>query len=280
MGTMDISLKQKAGNRWWRGFWQILKGELSRWFGTRRWIVQIVIYGLLIIPTVLLILDKPDTRIVGDGQIITVNHRAEGIEFFNAVQGIVGVVGVTILMEGAILGEKRSGVSAWMLSKPVSRSAYLVAKLVGNSIGVFVCIILSQGAIAFMIFNNKLAQPPNLGTMVIAMLPQMINLFFYLSLTTMLASIFNHRGIVIAIPILPLFTDELLVASITPETLTILSKILPFGLTTGYNEQFPAIAKSIMMGTQPYSLEPLYWISVISFLFIGIALYAFHKLQL
>ncbi|MBI9043354.1 MAG: ABC transporter permease subunit [Anaerolineaceae bacterium] len=280
MSVLNTKFQQIKGSDWRRGFNQVFKGEMSRWFGSRRWLVQILIYTFLIFPLVLTIINKSDTRILADGQVVAVDHLKEGVEFFNATQGIIGVIGVTLMMEGAILGEKRSGTAAWMLSKPVSRSAFLLGKLISNIIGVFVCIIVAQNIVAYFVITKSLDVALSPINFLAAMLPQTVNLLFYLTLTLMLAVIFNHRGVVIAIPILPLFFDELLIASVSPEVLDGLIKILPFGLATGFGEEVSdAIAKSLMLGSTPASLSPIFWTLFFSLLFVMIALLVFRRQQ-
>ena len=276
---LNDQFKHVRGNDWRRGFRQILRGELGHWFASRRWLVQIIIYASLIFPLVLTIMGKPETRILPDGQIVQVDHLKESVEFFNATQGIIGVIGVTLLMEGVILGEKRSGTAAWILSKPVSRSAFLLAKLFGNLIGVFMCIILAQNTIAFLLINKGLNANLLPQDFLAAMLPQTINLLFYMSLTTMLAAVSEKRALVIAIPILPLFFDEVLMASVPPGTFNALAKILPFSLATGFGDQMPALARSLMLGVEPFSIAPIFWTLLYILIFIGIGLAAFRRQQ-
>ena len=70
---------------------------------------------------------------------------------FNIFMGLAGAIGVSILMQTAVVGEKRSGTAAWVLSKPVSRVAFIIAKLIANSTGIVVTLVLAQGLIAYLI---------------------------------------------------------------------------------------------------------------------------------
>jgi ABC-type transport system involved in multi-copper enzyme maturation permease subunit len=54
---------------------------------------------------------------------------ATGLQAFFAISPLFGPIGVAVLAQGAIVGEKQSGTAAWVLSKPVSRSAFILAKL-------------------------------------------------------------------------------------------------------------------------------------------------------
>jgi len=51
------------------------------------------------------------------------------IEPFIGITTWFTAIGVSIIAMGAIVGEKRSGVAAWILSAPVSRTAYFTSKL-------------------------------------------------------------------------------------------------------------------------------------------------------
>jgi hypothetical protein len=83
----------------------------------------------------------------------------------------------------------------------------------------------------------------------------------------MLGAIFDRRGPVVAIPLAPLFLDEIIMALAPPALFDVLIKILHFGLATGYGEDAPSIAASIMLGNQPYSLSPIFWTLGFSLLF-------------
>ncbi len=59
-------------------------------------------------------------------------------------------IGVIVLTQDAILGEKQNGLTEWLLSQPVTRAAYLLAKLVANSQAVPASMLWSPLAAALL----------------------------------------------------------------------------------------------------------------------------------
>jgi len=55
-----------------------------------------------------------------------------------------------IIAQDAIIGERQSGTAAWVLSKPVSRPAFILSKLVAGAIGLLVTGIVIQGVVAYI----------------------------------------------------------------------------------------------------------------------------------
>jgi len=94
--------------------------------------------------------------------------------------------GVAVKAQDALIGEKRSGTAAWVLSKPISRYAFLLAKLAADLIGILMTMVIVQGVIAYFIFkactNISFPIPNCLAAMGLVALFQI----FFLCLTYML----------------------------------------------------------------------------------------------
>jgi ABC-2 type transport system permease protein len=58
----------------------------------------------------------------------------------------IGAVAVAV---GPVVAERRRGTAGWVVSKPVSRRAYVVGKVVAHSLGVAVSMVLIPGLIAY-----------------------------------------------------------------------------------------------------------------------------------
>ncbi len=63
--------------------------------------------------------------------------------------GLFPAVGVVIIMQGVVVGEKKSGTAAWVLSKPVTRPAFILSKVIANSLGVLVTMVVLPGIVAY-----------------------------------------------------------------------------------------------------------------------------------
>ena len=118
---------------WRRGFGNILHAELAGWWHTRKWWV----YGLVYLVIV--------TGIVAITTFASEVKQPELVSLFCSLLAMFSSIGAVLAVQGSIVGEKRSGTAEWVLSKPVSRTAFIVPKLIANAIGFLVMVILLQG---------------------------------------------------------------------------------------------------------------------------------------
>jgi multisubunit Na+/H+ antiporter MnhC subunit len=101
-----------------------------------------------------------------------------------------------------------------------------------------------------------------------------VNLLFYLTLTMMLGTFLNKRGIVIGIP-LAFLVAEFGVMMFFPDV----GRFLPWVLAIPPDNS-KSIAMSIMTGTEPLTWLPIITAIVASVLFTVIALWAFERQEL
>ena len=76
--------------------------------------------------------------------------RWSNLVIFVQLMAFFPMFAVIVIGQDTIIGEKQSGTAAWVLSAPVSRSAFIMAKLLANTIGFFVTIIVVQGLVAYV----------------------------------------------------------------------------------------------------------------------------------
>jgi ABC-2 type transport system permease protein len=69
------------------------------------------------------------------------------------IAAMLPTFGVIVLGQDAIIQERQTGTAAWVLSKPVSRAAFILAKLFADAWGVLVTMVLLQGVIAYAIYK-------------------------------------------------------------------------------------------------------------------------------
>jgi hypothetical protein len=170
------------------GFGNMLAKENSAWWRTRRWWIQSLVAIFFVVGST-----------VANHQLAGIS--VERIASFNILMVIAGVLPIAAIVLGqdAILGELHSGTAAWVLSKPLRRPAFLLAKLVANGLGLLVTAVLIPGVIAYGYFylvgGVKLPIAGFAGAMGLVCL----YLLFYLTLATMLATLFRGRGPVFGI---------------------------------------------------------------------------------
>ncbi len=262
----DLKPNQETG--WQRGFKQLLGRENGNWWKTRRWLVQAAIYLLVLNGLVAVILNSPGAT-TGLGS----NKIEAGIEIFLVMGGLAPVISIVAIGQDTIIGEKQTGTAAWILSKPVSRTAFILAKLIALSLGIFGSIAVTQGVIAYAqlsIANGGLLPPLNFAGGVVILF---LNFFFYITLTIMLGVLFETRGGVIGIGLAIAFGYQL-ITGVAPW----LMNYMPWGLISSTGNT-PSVAAAVMSGGTPASFTPVIATLVWCFLFIAVALWRFEKAE-
>ena len=69
------------------------------------------------------------------------------------IAGVVAPFAAIIMGQDAILGERLSGTAAWVLSKPLRRPAFILAKLIAYGLGLLATWVVLPGAIAYFEFG-------------------------------------------------------------------------------------------------------------------------------
>jgi ABC-2 type transport system permease protein len=216
------------------GFGNMLRKELGQWWGTQMWWIQTLIWvGFLNGVTTIVALTETGSPAEVMVEVV--------MTFLPMCVGVLAI-GTVIVTQGAIVGEKQLGTAAWVMSKPASRSAFILAKLVAYTLGFWVTGILIPSAIFLLTMRilNPVPIPmiPFLEGIAIAALSQL----FYLTLTLMLGTFFNGRGPIAGIGIGFILTG-LLMKSLIPMQLMILTpwplQDVAGGLAAG--QQLPSI---------------------------------------
>jgi ABC-2 type transport system permease protein len=248
---------------WRRGFSNMFRSGLARWFKTKTWWIHCLIWGgisAFIIGAVAFTPTPPPAM-----ELITIAF---------IITGLFPAVGVIIIMQDAIVGEKREGTAAWVLSKPLTRPAFVLSKVIANSIGVVVTMIIVPFSIVLSIIyitKNSVLVPLGIFE---AMGVIFISHFFFLSLTLMLGTFFNGRAPVVGIPLAILFLQQQLIGLVPS-----LAYVLPWSLVVPLTENTNALTALLITGTpvQSFHLILLSIIALESILFLSIGLFRFNR---
>jgi ABC-type transport system involved in multi-copper enzyme maturation permease subunit len=252
-----------SGHGWSRGLDNMLRSGLARWFKTRSWWVNSLIWGVVVVGVVgALAFSRPEVTPLG---II--------IMVFTETVGLFPAVGVIVIMQDALVGEKREGTAAWVLSKPVTRQAFLLSKVISNSLGVLVSMIVAPSIVGYILISidqQSLLNP--LGFLECMLLFFIVD-FFFLSLTFMFGVLFSNRAPVIGIPLAVVLLQQNLIGLIP-----FLRFILPSTLTFPMENSNPlAISLILRTPVQPEQWLILGIILLECLLFLGVALWRFNR---
>ena len=263
----SASVLQPVRERGWRqGFANLLRKENGEWWHTRRWWLQsllwlLIINGILAVGIWVVPIFEP-AEAVG---------TMENLGIFIQLMAWFPMFAVIVIIQGAVIGEKQSGTAAWIMSAPVSRSAFILAKLVANAIGFFVTIILVQGLVAYVQLSlsdgSLLPIAPYLAILGLLSL----YLLFYLALTVMLGAFFDTRGPVLGIAIAVAIFSMLGLGNFFAGFLPWIVVLLP--------EAIPGILTLIVQGEPLPDVWPIPIIlmSGYSLLFIALAIWRFRR---
>ncbi len=251
---------------WRRGLGNLLKGQFSGWFQSSKWWRHALIW----LAAVNLILLFATIGMRGEAE----NEAGDSpIMLYGIFGGMFVAIGVMIIMQGVIVGEKKSGTAAWIMSKPVTRTSFLVSRLIGSTLGILVTAVLLPGLIAYITFGLFDPQgwpaPLNFlaGVTILA-----VSMFFWLTLTLMSGTFFDSVAGVIAIPMVTFFAMWFLPSVITP-----LVHVSPVILFVGPGDEYQSLNLSLINGEAPFSWLPLITAILFSILFIAVAIWRFNR---
>lgn len=180
---------------WRSGFTNLLQLEIRRWWTTWRG------WGLLAAMTVLL------NGLLAYGLWIDPNRGSGGSspEFvagtFDVLlfwMSILSVMATIFLAQDALIGEKQAGVAAWILSAPVARGAYILAKFSGYAAGLLAATVWLPGLAIYLQFSLGQGRWLPAVPFIAAYLLQSLYVLFYLALVIALGAFVSSRAAVLA----------------------------------------------------------------------------------
>jgi ABC-2 type transport system permease protein len=144
-------------------------------------------------------------------------------EMFVGLAAVALAIGVIVAMQDAIIEEVQLGTAAWVLSKPVTRTALLAAKLAAAVLGFVLLMALPPVVGAYGLF--WLYEPGAVTWPQLAGMLGVISLhaLFYLTLALLLGTLTTRRGALLAVTL-----GSLLVGGMVP--ITALVQISPWQL--------------------------------------------------
>lgn len=178
---------QRVGTSGWRAGLDNLLGKENRaWWASRRWLMHSVLWMVIVngmVAATVLVL----APVVGG------DPRALGVEMLFKFGGMAISVGAIVLVHDATIGERQLGVTEWLLSKPVSRPAYVLSKLFAHSLAVLVILVGLQAVLGYGLLWLAAGEPLPLPTFLTGVAALVVNTLFYLALTLMLGMLTNNR---------------------------------------------------------------------------------------
>jgi ABC-type Na+ transport system ATPase subunit NatA len=172
-----------------------------------------------------------------------------------------------VMEQGAIVREKQLGTAAWILSKPVSRSAFVLAKFVAYTVGFVSLAIVLPSAIFYGESLLLAGRAPELAPFLTAIALMAVHTLFYLALTLLLGTLFNTRGPIAGIAMGMLF------AGFLPPNLIPQAALLVLPWTLGQS----AVGLALGSALPSVWIIPVVATALWTVLFLGLALWRFGR---
>ncbi len=244
------------------GLSNLLTKENRAWWRSRRWLVQgllwtVVVNGFVAFALFLVPLMAEMTGTAEAGEL---DPLSSGIQALFQIGTVALAAGTIVLVQDAVIGERQLGVTEWLLSKPLARSAYVLSKLLAHGLGVLVVLVGLQGAIAYGLLSLAQGEPFPLALYLVGMAGLALHTLFYLALTLMMGVLTDSRSKLLGVSLGTLLGGLLIAgllgnfAMLTPWSLVAalpaavsgtplpMSIWLPIGVTAGLTLVFVAVA--------------------------------------
>ena len=204
--TANVELQKVNEFQGMRGFSNLLRKENRAWWSTRRWWINALLWTVILCGLTAILLFGPNDEVTQAAEADIA--QAGGVLAYTLLIGInvffefgvpVLAIGTIVLMQDLIIGEKQNGVAEWLLSKPVARRAYILAKLVANVIPVLVLLIGLPAALGYVILSVRIGTLFELAPFFSGVGIMALNTLFYLTFTMLLGTFFNSRGPILAL---------------------------------------------------------------------------------
>jgi ABC-2 type transport system permease protein len=205
-----------------RGFTNLFHKENRAWWSTRRWWINALLWpvlmcgllaNMLFVPTIANLATEAEIAQAGG---LTAHVLLMGLSVFFEFGTTVLALGAIVLTQDAIISEKQSGVAEWLLSKPIARRSYILAKLAANTLPMLVLMVGLPAAIAYGMLSLRAGEAFAVMPFVSAVGIMLVHALFYLTLTLMLGTIFNNRGPILGIALGSVLGGNLLGGLIKP----------------------------------------------------------------
>lgn len=206
--TAGARLRPVADRRAWLGFGNLARNEAAQWTRTRSaWVQPLVWLAILVAPISLPLVFMRELFAAEIGGAFEA-----ALQMPLQMGSLALPIGAIIWLHGAILGERETGTAAWVLSKPASRTAFVLAKFVVHALALTVVALLLPATAAYVALSFEAGAALPLGPYAAAFGLLELNLLFYAALTLMLGAFARSRGVVLAVGLVLLFGFDAVLA--------------------------------------------------------------------
>jgi len=196
-----------------------------------------------------------------------------GIASLFQVGALALPVGAILLAHAETVNERQLGVTEWLLSKPLSRPAYVLSKLLAHGFGVLVILVALQGALAYGLAWLAIGEPFPLSPYLVGMAGLAVNTLFYLALTLMMGVLTANRPLLLGVSLGTHFGGTMVIG-LFGKFIGKFAFAMPWQL-------FQALPASVLGAPLPVSIwVPIGVTAVLSVVCVAVTLARFERLEL
>jgi len=192
---------QMVETKGWRtGLVNLLRKENRAWWASRRWLIQSILWTVVLngFVAVMMIFLLPYGQEVAP-DLRSYESLATGAELLFKIGLLALAFRTIVLAQDEVLGERQLGVTEWLLSRPVSRPAYVLSKLLANGLGVLVILVGLQGVLGYCVLSLIIGKPFPLLPYLAGVTGLAVHTLFYLALTLMMGVLTTNRRILLGV---------------------------------------------------------------------------------
>jgi ABC-type transport system involved in multi-copper enzyme maturation permease subunit len=254
------------------GLGGVARGEVTRWFG-RRGLVHLIAWTV-VIQWFLYVDTVHDSDAAADWR---------GFDLLVHLLWIGVPLTSIAIAQNALVEERRDDTAPWVLSKPVSRSAYVIGKILGTTIGIVAIGVVLQGAIAYAWLpevDPETGLPiarPELGTYVaVPGILALVSLMF-VAMTIFLTTIVPWRGPAAAVGLFVWFA-----VWTAPHEIDAVGRFTIGGLVKGELDQprrMKPLAEYLVFETPLEPTSSIVWTAIATIVFITLGALVYRRQQ-
>ncbi|HEX2037363.1 MAG TPA: ABC transporter permease subunit [Chloroflexota bacterium] len=209
-------LQRAAGGGPLGGLVNVWRREWSTWFGTRRWLTHLLIWLVLLVVVPVGILyaatagQRGGAGGVGDiGLTFSFDGPGAALAIYYMVGTVCVALGGIIATMSTVVDETVHGTALFLLSKPVTRGAFVLGKFGANLVALLLLAIVVPMVLLYL-FSALVGGAPALPSWLGAHLLLALHLAVLVALTILLGVLFRSVAPVAGVAVAALFASVLL----------------------------------------------------------------------
>ncbi len=283
MGNAN-TLRMLPEQGWLSGFANLFGQACGRFWRTKKWIIQTV-FWLIFLNGLLAAFIWPDRAALIAAIMVPIPANLTPMQTLdfdplaNALIMIVIFMGfgipisTVITGQDAIIGERQSGTAAWVLSKPVTRPAFILSRMAAGAVGILVTGVVIQNIVVYSQISLLIGEPLPIAGFLGSMGLMALLTMYYLTLTFMLGSIFKNRGPVMGI----VMFMALVGPAVLVKTVPYLGSVTPWSFIMDDPSGNMPMALALLRNQPIASVAPILGTALMCVVFTVIAILRFRR---